>query len=129
MLHDRYPERPKDDVDLLFLMENYASLGNENQLYREEDRFMKEEGFDIDMATIRLFGHDMGIIAIRMKKELVDRILSGELDDGHHHHHLYRLVWDMIGSSFAARDRFDQARMKLDKLRQGFDECLNKGNE
>lgn len=125
--NDRYPERPKDAEDLLFLMDHYASAGNEDRLYGNEARFMEEEGFDIDLAAIRLLGHDMATMATRMTKELVAGILSGELR-GHDRGHHDCLVRDMIGSSFAGRERFDQTRTKLEKLRQGFDECLNEGD-
>ncbi|MGC9324483.1 MAG: nucleotidyl transferase AbiEii/AbiGii toxin family protein [Desulfomonilia bacterium] len=123
---DRYPERPKDAVDLLFLMEHYASAGNEDRLYGEEARFMEKEGFDIDLAAIRLLGHDMAIMATEMTRELVKGILSRELDDEHHRHLLIR---DMIGSSFWTRERVDIIREKLKRLRQGFEECLNEANE
>jgi predicted nucleotidyltransferase len=125
--NDRYPERPKDAEDLLFLMENYASAGNEDRLYGEKACFMEEEGFDIDMAAIRLLGHDMATMATKMTKEQVTAILSKELGGDDHGHH-DRLVRDMIGPSFVARERFDQTRTKLEKLRQGFDEYLNEGD-
>lgn len=119
--NERYPERPKDAEDLLFLMDHYASAGNEDRLYEHYVRFMEEEGFDIVLAAIRLLGHDMAAMATEMTRELVKRILSGELDGGDDHH---RLIRDMIGSSFTARERFDEIRGKLERLRQGFDEGL-----
>ena len=123
--NDRYPERPKDAEDLLFLMDHYASAGNEDRLYGHDVRFMEEEGFDIDLAAVRLLGYDMAVMAIEMTRDLVTGILSGELngDDDHH-----RLIRDMVGSSFAARERFDEIRGKLARLRQGFDEGMNEGD-
>lgn len=121
--NDRYPERPKDAEDLLFLMDHYASTGNEDRLYGQEARFMEKEGFDIDLAAIRLLGHDMATMATKMTRDLVKGILSGEFDDDDDHHR--RLIRDMIGSSFAARERVDNIREKLKRLRQGFDEGLN----
>ena len=121
-----YPERPKDAEDLLFLMDHYASAGNEDRLYEQDVRFMEEEGFDIVLAAIRLLGHDMAAMATEMTRELVTAILSGELDgDGDHH----RLIRDMIGSSFVARERLDEIRGKLERLRRGFDEGLKEDDE
>lgn len=123
--NERYPERPKDAEDLLFLMDHYASAGNEDRLYEHDVRFMEEEGFDIVLAGIRLLGHDIAAMASGMTRELVTAILSGELDGDDDRH---RLIRDMMGSSFAARERFDEIRGKLERLRQGFVEGL-KGDE
>ena len=123
--NERYPERPKDAEDLLFLMDHYASAGNEDRLYEQDVRFMEEEGFDIVLAGIRLLGHDIAAMAIGMTRELVTAILSGELDGDDDRH---RLIRDMVGSSFTARERFDEIREKLERLRLGFVEGL-KGDE
>ncbi len=123
--NDRYAERPKDAEDLLFLMDHYASAGNEDRLYGYYVHFMEEEGFDIDLAAIRLLGHDMAAMATEITRELVETILSGELDGDDDHH---RLIRDMIGSSFTARERSDEIRGKLERLRQGFVEGL-KGDD
>jgi len=123
--NERYPERPKDAEDLLFLMDHYASAGNEDRLYEQDVRFMEEEGFDIVLAGIRLLGHDIAAMAIGMTRELVTAILSGELDGDDDRH---RLIRDMVGSSFTARERFDEIREELERLRLGFVEGL-KGDE
>jgi predicted nucleotidyltransferase len=114
--NDRYPERPKDAEDLLFLMDHYAEVGNEGRLYGQEGALMEEEGFDLAMAGIRLLGRDMANIVTMTTGKQVMEILSNELDDPHDH----RLIRDMMGRSYPVRERFDEIREKLERLRQGF---------
>ena len=114
--HDRYSERSKDAEDLLFMMDHYADAGNENRLFEQEGALMEEEGYDLAMAGIRLLGRDMAIMATMTTRKQVMEILSNELDDPHDH----RLIRDMMGPSYTAREHFDEIRVKLDRLRQGF---------
>jgi predicted nucleotidyltransferase len=114
--HDRYPERPKDAEDLLFMMDHYADAGNENRLFDQEGTLMEEEGFDLAMAGIRLLGRDMALMVTTTTGKQVMEILSNELDDPQDH----CLIRDMMGPSYAARERFDEIRVKFERLRQGF---------
>ena len=116
--HDRYPERPKDAEDLLFMMDHYADAGNENRLFEQEDTLMEEEGFDLVMAGIRLLGRDMAFMVTPATKKHVMEILSNELDDPHDH----PLIRDMMRASYSTSKRFDEIRGKLERLRQGFAE-------
>lgn len=76
---DRYPERPKDAEDLLFLMDHYAEAGIEERLYGEEEKVLLSEGFDAVMAGIRLPGRDMAAIASDSTGKAVASILENEI--------------------------------------------------
>jgi predicted nucleotidyltransferase len=121
--NDRYPERQKDAEDLLFMMDHYAEAKNEDRLFEQQNRLMEEEGFDLTMAGIRLLGHDMAVMVTITTGEQVLEILSNEVDD----HHDHRLIREMMKSSIFARERFDEIRGKLERLRQGFVERFVRG--
>ena len=114
--HDRYPERPKDAEDLLFLMEHYSEAGNEDRLFGQEVHFMELEGFDPAMAGIRLLGHDMALMVTPATRKLVFEILSNALDKPQDH----RLIRDMAGPAYTTREQFGEIRAKIERLRQGF---------
>ncbi|MGO9145119.1 MAG: nucleotidyl transferase AbiEii/AbiGii toxin family protein [Desulfomonilia bacterium] len=116
--HDRYPERPKDAEDLLFMMDHYADAGNENRLFDQEGTLMEEEGFDLVMAGIRLLGRDMAFMVAPATGKYVMEILSKEMDNSQDH----PLIRDMMRASYSTSKRFDEIRGKLEKLRQGFAE-------
>lgn len=115
---DRYPERPKDAEDLLFLMEHYAEAGNDERLYGDCLELTKAEGFDLDMAGIRLLGQDMAILASPATAGAIRTILDEEADTGGR----CRLVTDMARSTSRLRDRINELVGKLGKLREGFNE-------
>ena len=119
--YDRYPERPKDAEDLLFLMNYYAGAGNEERLYEQEDQLLQEEGFDLVRAGIRLLGRDMAVIASDSTGETVASILKNEIGDERR----YKLVQDMIRGA-RIFDEFDDTLEKLKKLAQGFAKGLQK---
>lgn len=121
--HDRYPERPKDAEDLLFLMNHYAEAGNEERLYVEEDELLQAEGFDLVIAGIRLLGRDMALIANDPTGEVVASILKNEIKEEHR----YRLVQDMIKGA-RIFDEFSETLEKLKKLAEGFNEGFRKKN-
>jgi predicted nucleotidyltransferase len=121
--HDRYPERPKDAEDLLFLMNHYAEAGNEERLYVEEDELLQAEGFDLVIAGIRLLGRDMALIANDPTGEVVTSILKNEIKEEHR----YRLVQDMIKGA-RIFDEFSETLEKLKKLAEGFNEGFRKKN-
>lgn len=112
---DCYPERPKDAEDLLFIMHSYADAGNTNRLYEEELPLLESEGFDNQLAGIRLLGKDMAKIADTITAEAVKAILTDETGDQSR----YRLVGDMV-SAYGFRDRFDEILRQVEKLKEGF---------
>jgi len=115
--HDRYPERPKDAEDLLFLMDHYAEAGNEERLYGEENELLQSEGFDDVMAGIRLLGRDMAAIASILTGEAIASILEKEIGEQNQ----YRLLRDIMKET-RIFDKSGEALKKLKKLAQGFDE-------
>lgn len=118
---DSYPLRPKDAEDLLFLMDNYAGAGNEDRLFDEEIELLSEEGFDLVPAGIRLLGRDMAAMADTATSGTIRAILNEEIRGKE----LNRLVQHMAGSR---THRWEEIRIKLEKLRQGFGERFQKVN-
>jgi predicted nucleotidyltransferase len=113
--NDRYPERPKDAEDLLFLMDHYSEAGNDDRLYREETELLQAEGFDPVIAGIRLLGCDMATIANDSTRKAVVSILEDETKK----HSKYRLVRDMT-KGVRLYDAFNETLEKVKKLKQGF---------
>jgi predicted nucleotidyltransferase len=114
---DRYPERPKDAEDLVFLMEHYDEAGNIDRLYEKEAALLQEEKFDQTLAGIRLLGRDMAAMAGPATAEEIIAIL--EMETGGQNR--YRLVPDMIREA-RLFDKFDEMFAKVEKLKQGFSE-------
>lgn len=113
--HDRYPERPKDAEDLLFLLEHYAEAGNEDRLFDNEVDLLQAERFDLTFAGIRLLGRDLASMTTVATGEVIKSILDIETDEQQR----FRLIQDMArGAHF--HDRSDNCLAKLKKLHEGF---------
>jgi predicted nucleotidyltransferase len=119
--NDRYPERPKDAEDLLFLINHYAEAGNDERLYKEEAELLQAESFDLVIAGIRLLGFDMATIAKDSTRKTVVNILEDETKN----HSKYRLVRDMTKGA-RLYDAFNETLEKLKKLEQGFRERIHR---
>ena len=119
--HDRYPERPKDAEDLLFLMDHYAEAGNEDRLFERENKILETEGFDFAMAGIRLLGRDMAGTANDKTGAAVASIFKNEIGEQDQ----YRLVTDMIKGARMFNE-FNETLEKLKKLAEGFNEGFHK---
>ena len=119
--NDRYPERPKDAEDLLFLMDHYSEAGNDERLYREETELLQAESFDPVIAGIRLLGCDMATIANDSTRKAVVSILEDETKK----HSKYRLVRDMTKGA-RLYDAFNETLEKVKKLEQGFKERFHR---
>jgi predicted nucleotidyltransferase len=119
--NDRYPERPKDAEDLLFLMDHYSEAENDERLYREETELLQAEGFDPVIAGIRLLGRDMATIANDSTQKTVASILEDETEK----HSKYRLVRDMTKGA-RLYDAFNETLEKVKKLEQGFKERFHR---
>jgi predicted nucleotidyltransferase len=115
--HDRYPERPKDAEDLLFMMDHYAEAGNEDRLYAKEIELLQTEGFDPVMAGIRLLGRDIAAMVSEATGESLSSILKAETREQPRN----RLTEDMIKAP-RLHDAFDKTFEKVKKLAQGFQE-------
>jgi predicted nucleotidyltransferase len=119
--NDRYPERPKDAEDLLFLMDNYAEAGNLDRLYDDEIELLQLEEFDQALAGIRLLGRDLALVATAETGEAIRTILEVEAREQDR----YRLVQDMLRGT-RLHDRFDEIFAKVNKLQQGFSETFQR---
>ncbi len=61
--NEKYPDRTKDAEDLLFIMENYVDVIDQNILYVKEATLLEEEDFDNQIACIRLLGRNIAKIS------------------------------------------------------------------
>lgn len=113
---DRYPERKKDAENLLFIMNNYEQAGNFDRLYDQEQELLQEEDFDTQLASIRLLGRDMAIIADQSTAKVVRNILDAETGQKSQ----YRLITDMIRNTIMIESNFDEIHLKIEKLIKGF---------
>jgi len=117
--NDRYPLRPKDAEDLLFLMDNYAEAGNIERIYDDEPALLQAEEFDLTMAGIRLLGRDLASVTTEATAGVIKTILATETDlQGR-----LRLIQHMT-QGIRLHDRTDELISKLQRLHQGFTEKL-----
>jgi len=120
---DRYPERKKDAEDLLFIMNNYEQAGNFDRLYDQEQELLQEEDFDTELASIRLLGRDMAFIADHNTAKVVRNILDAETGQKSQ----YRLIIDIIQNTIMLESKFEKILLKIEKLRRGFVERVERG--
>jgi predicted nucleotidyltransferase len=118
---EKYPERSKDADDLLLIMHEYEHAGIFDRLYTKEQDLLTEEGFDNQIAGIRLLGRDMAMIVDKDTAKFVISILEDETHDSQ------KLIIDIIRERKMYDDRFDIINLQLEKLKQGFIEALEKG--
>lgn len=112
---EKYPERPKDAEDILFIMNNYDQTDIDDRLYDIEPALLEDSGFDTREAGIRLLGRDMAKIAepdtLYKMKEILDKETIEESR--------YRLIQDMIRGSLDHTDKFDEVLNRVEKLKTG----------
>ena len=120
---DRYPERKKDAEDLLFIMNNYEQAGNFDRLYDQEQKLLQEENFDTQLASIRLLGRDMAIIADHSTAKIVRNILDAETGQKPQ----YRLIIDMNQNTTMFESNFKEIQLRIEKLIKGFVETVKRG--
>lgn len=80
---EKYPDRAKDAEDLLLIMHEYEHAGNFDRLYTNEPDLLKEERFDNQLASIRLLGRDMAMIADKDTAREIRSILDAETQSSH----------------------------------------------
>ena len=119
---EKYPERSRDAQDLLFIMQKYWEAGNFDRLYEKEQSLLAEEGFDTQLAGIRLLGRDMAAISGLGTFRTVKTILDDEVGDQRQ----YNLVTDMIKRVPMSENKFDEVLLQVEKLRKGFMELGEK---
>ncbi len=114
---EKYPDRTKDAEDLLFIMENYVDVIDQGYLYEKEATLLEEEGFDNQIACIRLLGRDMAKISNTDTLDKIREILSSETAEQSH----YRLIYNMV----SVHNDFEKVLRLLNKLKQGILERKN----
>ncbi len=118
--NEKYPERPKDADDLFLIMNEYENAGNFDRLYTKEQDLLTEEGFDNQIASIRLLGKDMAMIADKDTAKVVRSILEDKTNDPHN------LVIDIVRGQRMSDNNFETINLKFEKLKNGFIEALEK---
>ncbi|MDV5120919.1 MAG: hypothetical protein R2549_02510 [Candidatus Scalindua sp.] len=103
--------------DLLFIMEKYVDVIDQNDLYDKEATLLEEEGFDNQIACIRLLGRDMAKISNTDTLNKIKEILSSETDEQSQ----YRLIPNFVN----VRNDFEKVLSLLNKLKQGILERKN----
>ncbi len=109
--NEKYPDRTRDAEDLLFIMEKYVDVIDENDLYDKEATLLEEEDFDNPIACVRLLGRNMAKISNTDTLNKIKEILSSETDEQSH----YRLIYNMVN----AHNDFEKVLSLLNKLKQG----------
>ncbi len=115
--NDAHPNRQKDAEDIYFIMRNYQHAGIEDRLYGEEESMLLEEGFDNELAGIRLLGRDMARISSSDTSKVVLEILVRETEE----ESPFKLAAQM---TYSNHDGADDILAFLEKLKQGFIEGL-----
>ena len=109
--NEKYPERKRDAQDLLFIIKNYENIGTESVLYDKEAPMLKEEGFDVRLASIRLLGREIKRMSDEKTLIKIKQILTNETDDN-----ATKMIVDMRNN---LREDFDEILTLLKKLKQG----------
>jgi predicted nucleotidyltransferase len=91
---DQYPDRGNDAKDLLLIMRNYLSAGNEKRLYQKEADLLDYD-FDYELASSRLLGRDMASIARPGTGNALMKILDQETGNRAR----YRLIEQMVSTA------------------------------
>jgi predicted nucleotidyltransferase len=118
--NEKYPERPKDAEDLFFIMNEYEHVGSFDRLYSKEQDLLTEEDFDNQIASIRLLGRDMAMIADKDTADVIRSILDDKRNEPHN------LIKDVIRERKPFVDKFKMINIQFEKLKQGFIEALEK---
>jgi predicted nucleotidyltransferase len=68
----------KDIGDLVLILRNFSSAGNEERLYGDFSDLLETEGFDLEHAGARLLGHDIAEMMSQATKDVMLNILEQE---------------------------------------------------
>lgn len=120
--NERYPERSRDALDLVLLVESYLEMGNRERLYDDEADLVDEK-FDFVFSGARLLGRDIASVFQPNTLDYVIRILDRETEDEKR----YKLVEDMMRShAMTGSNHFDYFLNILKTLKTGILERYNK---
>lgn len=119
--NERYPERSRDAIDLVLLLEFYLEAGNLERLYEEESDLVNND-FDFTITGARLLGRDIASSFNRKTLSYVTNILEKETGDKQR----YRLVEDMLQSQIMKEETHFEYYLKiLEALKAGILERYN----
>lgn len=119
--NERYPERSRDAIDLVLLLESYLEAGNLERFYEEESDLVNDD-FDFTITGARLLGRDISSSFNRRTLSYVTNILEKETGDKQR----YRLVEDMLQSQIMKEETHFEYYLKiLEALKAGIQERYN----
>ena len=109
---DRHAETTKDARDLALLFRHYHAAGNQERIYAEEMSLMQAVDYDLDLASPRLLGGDVGQLASAATLEQLHVLLNNaKMTD--------RLITHMSAVFRAADDSIAAAEHLLDQFKAG----------
>ena len=109
---DRAEVNGKDASDLAFIMREYLNAGNNSRLHEEHSDLLTED-FDYEVASARLLGRDIAVIASTATREHLLEILHAETGEQQQYRMVEAMVKVMSGSDF------DQHLQLLESLQTG----------
>lgn len=111
---DAYPHRSRDAEDLYFMLYNCGKTQDmQLTLYETYPHLLEQEGFDPDLAAIRLLGQEIAQLVNTRTLHAVQEILFRESEEIGE----LRLLRDIAKESI--NSKFEQALQFLKKLLQG----------
>jgi predicted nucleotidyltransferase len=78
--HDTQPGR--DAADIAYLLHHGSRLFGDTNLFDEHFEIVESTGYDLDLAAARIFGRQMGVIALPRTRTHVHKLLEQELEMG-----------------------------------------------
>ncbi len=112
---DAFPERKRDAVDLLFILKNCETNDTRTRLYEAYPDLLKEEDYDISLASVRLLGQEIARLCNKDTHRTIQDILTRETDENGN----LKLLSQMgMGGSFRGSS-FENVLLLLKKLLQG----------
>jgi predicted nucleotidyltransferase len=115
-----YPVRSDDAKDIHFILTKYVDAGNEERLYGSDKDIVESPDFDFSMASPRLLGRDMALIANEKTVKAVSRILDEETREDSQ----LRLAHQMLGTTLDTEGDLDGNLALLCQLLQGLSEGI-----
>ncbi|MHB1688649.1 MAG: nucleotidyl transferase AbiEii/AbiGii toxin family protein [Ignavibacteriaceae bacterium] len=120
---ERYPDRSRDAIDLVLLIESYLDTGNSERLNNEESDLV-DDNFDFTLTGARLLGRDIAAIFEKRTLDFVINILDKETGEQDR----YRLAEDMLRSKvFSEGKDFEYYLNILENLKKVFKKDRSKG--
>jgi predicted nucleotidyltransferase len=114
---DAYPRRSRDAEDLYFMLYNCGKTQDmQLTLYETCPHLLEQEGFDPDLAAVRLLGQEIAQLVNTRTRCAVEEILIRESNESGE----LRLLRDITKG--LQNSRFEHALQLLKKLLQGMQE-------